>query len=132
MKPVNILVRVNAAHHRKLLQMAWQRQLDKNAINPRISVQRLYERDQIGLRGTLGQLMLKARHANLKRLLRLVANIDRTCWVFTDKNDRKPRHPPAFGTKTGNPVGDARAQISRMGFSVNDRCGQAINRSLAS
>ena len=121
MQPVNILVRVNRAHHRKFIEMLWQWQLNEDAVNAGVSIERFNQRNQIGLRRISGQLMLKARHANLKRLPRLVAHIHRTRRIFTHEHNRKPRHPPRRNAIRRHALCNPRAEPRRMGFPINDR-----------
>ena len=122
MQAVHILVRINRGDDSEFIQMARQRQLAQYAIDRRIGVQRLHQRDEISLTGVRGQAMFETRHADFHRLPPLVRDIDAAGGIIPHQHDGKARRTASLACKGRDAGGNAATQGLRKGFAVNQPC----------
>ena len=123
----SILVGIDPADDRKLIEMLGQWQLDKDAINRRVNIQTFDECDQIGLCGVGSQAMFKTEHSDFDGLLALAADIDGTCRIIADEHNSQPRRARHgfYGCR------NLAAQFCGKGFAVDDRGGHFSKPSLS-
>ena len=94
MEAVDVLLRPDCLDHRRLVEMGGQRQLHQDAVDRRIGVERLHDRQQFGLAGRRRQRLLHRMEAEFGRLLALAGDIDRACRIVADQHHREAGDNP--------------------------------------
>ena len=116
---IDVLVGIDPFDHVLLVQMPRQRQLDQDAIDQRIGVELVDQRDQIGLRRIRRQLVFKAGHAAFDGLLGLAGDIDLAGRILAHQHHGQPGLAPGLAFETGGLRGDAAAQGSGKGLAID-------------
>src|ERR1043165_8138256 len=91
MKPVDVLPRIDALKHRLIVNVFWQRQLDKDAVDVLTSVEPIDVIQKLILRHRLVEMNMLRADTDLRSRLHLAPDINRRRRVLTDSNDRQPR-----------------------------------------
>jgi len=107
-KAVHVLGRVDRGDHRLRVDLGRKRELDEDAVDARIFVERPDERDQCILLGSRGKPVLEAFHPRLERRFALGADVDLARRVLTHQHDRETGLAPRFLLEPRGGLGDAR------------------------
>ena len=92
MQAVDVLFRPDRLDHRRLVEMRRQRQLHQDAMDRRIGVERLHDRQQVRLAGFRRQRLLHRMEAEFGRLLALAGDIDGARRIVADQHHRQAGH----------------------------------------
>src|SRR6187455_961380 len=122
MEAIDVLGGVNGVHDLRAVETLWQWQLQQDAVDSVIVVQRLDERQQFLARSARREVVRERGDAALVAGLALVAHIDRGSRVFTHLHHREP----GCATVLRNEVGGSRRRLRSLcscdGLSVEDLC----------
>src|SRR5690554_5454448 len=91
MKAVHVLVRANALEQLGGVQVGGQRQLYQDAVDGRVIIEPIDQRQQLFLSGVGGQVVGKGDEAHLFTVLALVRDIDFGSGIVADQNDGQTR-----------------------------------------
>ena len=119
---VYVLLGQHPVQHAVLIHALRERKLDEDPVDGVIRVERVDQREQLGLGGVRRQRDLALHHAKLGGPLALVSDVDRAGGIVADKHHREARR----ATQSS----DARSQrlggLAREGFSVEDVCAHEV------
>ena len=122
MEAVDILLGTDRIQDPKRVDLRRQRQLDQNAVDPVVRVQRLDQRQKFRLADPLAETMLEAPHAGLFGRLPLVPDIDAAGRVVADEDDREAGRRAAALRQRAHGGADSHAQSRREALAVDDPC----------
>ena len=129
-QPIDVLGAVDRLDQRVLVEMAGQRQLQQDAVDPLVGVQRRDQLRQLLLRHVAARLVMERLDPDLRAVLALHPHVDRRRRIPTDQDRREPRrhasraqlldlarHPLAHPGRDRLPVDDLRCHQSPFRFS---------------
>jgi hypothetical protein len=105
-----------------------QRQLHQDAVDARVGVQLIDQRQQLVLGRRFGQAMGVRSHAGANRRFALVAHIELAGGILADDDDRQARLDAVGGLETGGRRGDAVHQSGREGLAVDQGRARWLGR----
>ncbi len=120
MKPIHVLCGIDGLDDLLRIDLLWEGQLHKDAVDRGIGVEPGDKRQHLGLADGGRKPVFERAHPGLDRLARLVPHIDLACGILPHQNDSETRHDAA-ALQCGHCSGDTSAKTRRIGFSVDDR-----------
>ena len=126
-QPVNVLVRADPRDHRLLVEVLRERQLNEDAVDHRVGIQPVDQRQQAILIVVFRQAVFEAGHAALDGRLALGGDIDLARRILAHQHDGEPGLAARALLESGGIFRDAGAQRGGKGFPVDD-CGLAHGR----
>src|SRR5262249_12219969 len=114
------LVGVDGVEDRLRIDLPGQRQLHEDAVDGRILVQAIDEREQLALCGRIRQLVLVGIHPGFPRLPALVLHIDLAGGVLAAPHDGQAGGEAVLRLQRAHLLRDAAAQTGRKGLAVDD------------
>ncbi len=108
-KAVDVLVRIDGIDHGIGIDLVGQGELDQDAVDAVVGVELFDQRQQLGLRGGVGQAVVEGLHAGLDDRLALVAHIDLARRVLADQHDGEAGGDAVRGRNCAHGLADPRA-----------------------
>ena len=117
---VDVLLRVDPVEDVARRQARGQRQLDEDAVDPRVGVELVEERQEVGRGGRRRQDVAEAGEAGLGAGAGLRADVDPRCRVVADQNDGETGRPAGAGLDFEGSGGDFGADLGGDGFGFEE------------
>ena len=125
-EPVDVLRRVDRRDHRVLVDLLGERQLHEDAVDGVGFIELGDELEQLVLRRGGAEAVVERAHADLLRLLALVADVDVRGGIVAHQHRREARHvATASGGELPHPLGDPLAHLGGDRLAVDRLCAHA-------